>query len=758
MFNRWSLWEFILRRVAKAQGFLDPRVLFSQIQRFSRPSEVWVPSELLRSGMVLQGRGLLNSQAIQNNLDWVWPYWVNQQFYPKESSFIPRAFSLTHINLTHRNWTALGVPDFSDYALVDPRGLVTPLFDGWSIDAWIIKDDSSNLIPAQLPDVYQQMRLEKNLQVITFSNREGMSLQSCAEVNVDSGTPTCRISYYGHSELKAWLMICIRPYNPEGISLIDSIERLPMLDGWSVNKTSKVYLKQTPSRYIFSNYQLGDLLSQISSLEKVGGVFEEKEVHCPVGMAMAAAVYELPPHQSKEVIVEIPLIKTPLETSASTSWNDHLQNSCQIEVPDKHFQSLFDVALRTLVLHSPDDVYPGPYTYKRFWFRDAAFIIYAMLAAGLTKNIEKIINSFPKRQTALGYFQSQDGEWDSNGQAIWAIERFSALTGQSVSSELLSSVKQGAHWIKRKRLPSKKQCGHSGLLPAGFSAEHFGPTDFYYWDDFWAVAGLEAASSLLENKDSELASVIKEEASDFRKAIETSLQSVEEHLEQDGIPASPYRRMDAGAIGSLIASYPLQLYAPEDKRMLSTVDFLIRKYLLGGAYYHELSHSGINIYLTLQLAQVLLRAGDHRFFDMVRRVADLATPTGQWPEAIHPQTKGGCMGDGQHVWAAAEWVLMIRNMFVREEEQQKTLVLCSGIPRVWLKKKQRLFLGPTNTVFGPISVTIEVGDDIHVWWKAQWRGAVPRIEIRLPGYANYLVENQEINNVELKQNGKVYAA
>ena len=81
----------------------------------------------------------------------------------------------------------------------------------------------------------------------------------------------------------------------------------------------------------------------------------------------------------------------------------------------------------------------------------------------------------------------------------------------------------------------------------------------------------------------------------------------------------------------------------------------------------------------------LLRAGDHRSFDIVRSVAALATPTGQWPEAIHPRTKGGCMGDGQHVWASAEWVMIMRNMFVREEQAEGLLILCSGIPQEWLK-------------------------------------------------------------------------
>ena len=88
--------------------------------------------------MILHARGLINTKAIQHNLDWVWPYWVERQFDPNDPSFMPRAFSITHINLTHRNWTALGLPECAAMPLVDPRGLITPHFDGWSLDFWII--------------------------------------------------------------------------------------------------------------------------------------------------------------------------------------------------------------------------------------------------------------------------------------------------------------------------------------------------------------------------------------------------------------------------------------------------------------------------------------------------------------------------------------------------------------------------------------------------------------------------------------------
>lgn len=184
--------------------------------------------------------------------------------------------------------------------------------------------------------------------------------------------------------------------------------------------------------------------------------------------------------------------------------------------------------------------------------------------------------------------------------------------------------------------------------------------------------------------------------------------------------------------------------------MMATVDFLLKKCFLDGAFYHEISHSGINVYLSLQVAQVLLRAGEASFMDIVKIVAELATSTGQWPEAIHPQTKGGCMGDGQHVWAAAEWVFMIRNIFILEEEKTKTIVLCAGITEEWLKSKEKMFFGSTQTVFGKIAVTVSHEENIKVSWEAEWHGEAPRVEVHLPGYPKRIAAKHE-HSVEIRK-------
>jgi hypothetical protein len=90
------------------------------------------------------------------------------------------------------------------------------------------------------------------------------------------------------------------------------------------------------------------------------------------------------------------------------------------------------------------------------------------------------------------------------------------------------------------------------------------------------------------------------------------------------------------------------------------------------------------------------------------------------------------MGDGQHGWAAAEWALMMRNCFVREEGA--TLVLASGIPAAWLELGQPMSFGPAPTPHGPVRVeVVPRGAGATVRWERQWRGREPAIEVRVPG-------------------------
>ena len=752
MLGKAAAW--VVSRGAKAFGFQDPVKLFAQLQLFAQPSEVAFPIELLRFGFSVHARGMVNYCAIQHNLDWLWPYWAQRQFSPLDIAFVPRAFSLTHINLTHRNWTALGVPGYAHYPIVDPRGLMTPFYDSWSIDAWVIteKDAGGNgedLIPATQDQVEQKLLFRPFLKVSTASSQKKLKLTSTAWVERENehAAPFLHARFEANSESKSWLAVALRPYNPEGVSVLNHIEFLPDKKGWRVNKEKNVYFAQAYDRHAFSQYQEGDVYYKLPAQDS------SQSMTCAVGLASAVVLFEIKPGQTREVEIHIPLEKEDAKkqtvlpeasTATAEAWRKNIQHAPLPAFPDDRLRFIYEASLHTAVLHSPLEIFPGPFTYKHFWFRDAALISHALLCAGLPERVERVIDAFLSRQKKSGYFHSQEGEWDSNGQVLWIMHKFCQMTGRAPKPEWKKPILQGARWITRKRITGKPELAHNGLFPAGFSAEYLGPNDFYYWDDFWGVQGLNSAAWLMEkygeSGESGAVQEFQKEADDFLASIETSLKKNSLCKNSSAMPASPYRRLDSGSIGSLTAGYPLRLWPEQDLRLVETIHYLADHCFVKGAFFQDIAHAGINPYLTLHMAQNMLRAGDPRYWEAIRKIAGLATSTGQWPEAIHPQTLGGCMGDGQHAWASAEWMMMIRNMFVREEGG--TLILCSGIPEVWLESNQTLQWGPTPTEFGAVQVRLQCTEEtITLEWKGAWHQTAPKIEIRLPGFERAVPQN-----------------
>lgn len=749
MWLKWLPWKYLARHVARSYGFIDPIGLLSYVQRFAQPSEVAVPMELLRAGMVFHARGFINSRVIQQNLDWVWPAWVHRQFDPRSAAFVPRAFSLTHVNLTGRNWTAIGRPDFEGLPIVDPHGLVTPFWDGWSLDACVIAENGGRLVPARMPDVEQCVDLANGWAVETVARGADLELHARAEV-LGEDEPACMLTWHATARSKAWLGISARPANPEGVSFIHTIARTPEQTGWVINEKGHVEFDESMDIHAVSDYVHGDVLQRLFEPGQA------EAIRCDVGMATALAAFEIPATGRRVLTVRVPLegrtsFRGQHDKTVRPIWSETLASACTLELPDKRMQFLYDAAVRTLVLHTPGDVYPGPYTYKRFWFRDAVFILHAMLCAGLTQRAERAVERFFLLQNTLGYFHSQEGEWDSNGQVLWLLRRFCELTGRVPQRAWLGPVQKAWHWIARKRVSKKKQSPYAGLLPAGFSAEHFGPNDYYYWDDFWSVAGLDAAAHVLRLLDRpDEADACEREAVDLQNAIERSLAFVRDKLGRMAMPASCHRRLDSGAIGSVVAGYPLQLFLARDPRLLATADYLVEHCTVGHGFFQDMIHSGINIYLTLHLGQVLLRAGDRRFADLLVAARDLASPTGQWPEAIHPRTKSGCMGDGQHAWAAAEWIMMMRNCLLYEESHAGRLVVGAGVLPEWLRPGERISIGSAPTSWGPVRISLDCSQEtITVRWEGEWFGGPPEIEVRLPEAQPVVVPSGDRTDVEV---------
>jgi hypothetical protein len=752
----------MVRRLAGRMRIGDDIIRhLSTFQRLGERIEVQLPSELLPVGARTVLRALRTRAAAQVGSDWVWPHWLERQLDPGSPAFVPRGHLPFLTNVTNRNWTAVGNLDSPWEAIVDPRGLVTPWYDGWSLDWWVGADDRWH-VPSREVGVRQHLVDATPVVETALRIPGGDAVQrvyGMRRSSAEGGGELVVVEIENRSKLPVALALGVRPYNPEGLAVV---ERISFHDATTVAVDGRpaLLLPRPASRFAASTFRDGD--SAPTVLAGDAATSWPGTVRCAAGLAQAAFVYPLAHGATLRVALPLgPESRTrrrgltkrrvartpaypevvPPAAHVANGWVAQTRRGMRLELPDARLTEAVDANRRFLVLlHDGPDITPGPATYHRFWFRDAAYMLAALDRYGLHDETTEVLASYPERQQSDGFFFSQRQEWDANGAALWALRHHWDLThDRELVEAMVGPIAKGVHWIERKRHAARSREGRArrddevlrGLLPPGVSAEHLGPYDYFYWDDFWGVAGLRAGAALLRAIDQPDAAADAERfATGFWSDLERSLALTAARLGTPAIPAGPRRRLDPGVIGSLVACRPLGLLAPDDERIAATLDVLRDRFTLaeGRAFYQGISHTGLGTYLTLQLAAVELAAGDRRCLDRLAWLLDVATPTWTWPEAIHPRLPGGCMGDGHHGWAAADFLSFVRDMLVTEATGG--LALASAVPETWLGQGWEVHDAPT--AHGRLSYAVRWhGERPALLWELDRHGGDGGGDVRL---------------------------
>jgi hypothetical protein len=760
-----SVRSWLLRRAAGRFRITDDIIGYlSTLQRLGETVEVQVPGELLPIGARTVFRAVRTRAVAQVGDGWVLPYWMERQLDPRAPAFVPRGHLPLLTNLTNRNWTAVGVVASPWRAIVDPRGLVTPWFDGWSLDWWIGADDRWHF-PSREPAVRQSLVNATPVVETAMRIPSGDAVQRVYAVGGEEELAVVEVT--NRSPVPVAVAFAVRPVNPEGFAVVERIalhDRTVTVDG-----RPALFLPKRPAVMAGRTYADGDSAELIVNGQ--AGDHLPDPLRCEVGLAQAAFVFPLP--HATTLRVALPLVSEhrtrrrglarrrverlprlpaslPSGEDAARGWQAQTARGLRLELPAGQLADTVAANRRLLLLfHTGAEVHPGPYTYNRFWFRDAAYLLRALDWYGYHEEAAEVLRSYPERQHIDGFFFSQRQEWDANGCALFAMaEHWRVTRDRELLHALAPSIDRGVRWIERKRhSPRRRQDpALTGLLPAGTSAEHLGPFDYYYWDSFWGLRGvIDGANLLAAAGDQDKAAQARQSALAMAEDLDRSLATVAERVGSPAVPAGPRRRLDPAVIGSLVACHPLGLLGATSPAVAATVDLIRSRFCIDEAFFQGISHTGLGTYLTLQLALVELEAGDRRGLDRLEWLARGASPTSCWPEAIHPQLGGGCMGDGHHGWAAADFLAMVRYLLVRECAPSPTtcaaavsassrpgLALCSMLPASWLG--QGLEVHDAPTAHGRLSYAVRWhGERPALLWELQgWDGAGP-VRMTAPG-------------------------
>lgn len=732
---RLKIKEYLISRAVRLLGF--PAEVADYVNSFlaiGYHSGEPIPKVLMDFNIVNIVRGLYTRFVVSTNLDWIWPYWIERQFYAKYPDFSARGFQPASINTSHRNWTGIGTLESENESVVDPRGLLTPFNNSWSLDCWV-QFKGKIYSPASLPQVKQT--LLNNMPIVkTEYEVEGKLLVT---ITAFVGTIDIGDIVFQKVEIKNiskevlddnYFAFAVRPYNTEGITLIKNIQYKETGEIF-VNKRLAAVLISTPYGVLTSHLSKGDCKHYFDEAKnnEINSTGKSR-----VGMATGIAIYKmyLKPGDTLAYEIRLPNDESKVKTyydnehtkrfvkavkkykyenilqNELNKWQNALKSGLSLELPDKNIEAAFNAnKAYMLMFYDGETITPGPSTYHAFWFRDATYLINGLDKLGFHKEAEKILLTYPHRQRQSGFFLSQRGEWDSNGQAIWTLMEHYRLThNKNFLQKVFRSIVRGAKWINYKRKTNiYLAAGYRGLMPPGLSAEHFGLDDYYYWDDFWSMAGLRDAALA--------AQILNKEAKFFENAykqleisVEESLRYVESRLAKPIMPISPSRRMDSAAVGCLSAYYPCRLLEPNEVRLTNTLEYLRDKCFINGGFFHDVNHAGFGTYLTMHIAQCYIGQRSQVAVEILNWLLSVMQSTYTWPEAIHPRTLGGTIGDGHHGWAAADFILLLRNMLFMEENNR--LIITPVLPLNWLKKKEKITVRQAPTYFGVLEYTIEI--------------------------------------------------
>jgi hypothetical protein len=221
----------------------------------------------------------------------------------------------------------------------------------------------------------------------------------------------------------------------------------------------------------------------------------------------------------------------------------------------------------------------------------------------------------------------------------------------------------------------------------------------------WTVEALRSAASLYERLgDAEQSNSLTEVVARYSAFVQESSKNLIERVagQQSKAFISEEEVLDAVALLGTVAllrtkSIDSQLLEYIQKEITQRWTTILRMVRLPGVAKEN------SIHLTLLLAHYLVHTKDRSgVAPMMRAVLKLLSEYHALPEWVDPKTNGGSRGSGCSIVAAADLMLLLRDMIVSEDGDD--LVIMPGIPQEWYTSNNNLVLRNIPTPRGRIQI------------------------------------------------------
>ncbi|MHB1462638.1 MAG: hypothetical protein ACYC1M_15220 [Armatimonadota bacterium] len=424
-------------------------------------------------------------------------------------------------------------------------------------------------------------------------------------------------------------------------------------------------------------------------------------------------------------------------------WESRYAGVIRFDIPEQSITDTYMHQLAMLDLHTLKFsehpyalVMGGPFFYWDFCYRDAAYELVALDQSGLHELTRLQMNAYTTAKSKMphsrwtigqwddkdsdGLFMTRDGQFDAQGQTLWAMFEHAKLTGDTKWLKTnFSSFTRGADWVIRMIEREKKNLGDIkhiayGLLPEGMMEGT--PWHHALYFDAWAVLGLENVSDIAVSlRKTEDAKRYKAAAAELRAALKRAVQMsfVRKNEFVGAIPVCPEVPNDLSAWAMSALVHGDKVLSPHDP-------------LVDAAWkYRESDASKLGglmdwPYINTDWAIGYIDRGEpDRCTQLFYTYLSLASGTKDWGEwfALNktfdeftpPLVANESDSDMPHSESCSNYMYLFRSMMLRETGRDLSVAPAS--PRKWLAPGEHFGVQNAPSHFGKLNYTLSADAD-----------------------------------------------
>jgi hypothetical protein len=372
---------------------------------------------------------------------------------------------------------------------------------------------------------------------------------------------------------------------------------------------------------------------------------------------------------------------------------------------------------------------PGPRRYMRSWIRDGATMSAALLRMGCPDAVRDFLAWYAPYQAADGNVpcavDRKGADWlpehDSHGQLVFTLAEYFRFTGdRDFAARLWPAARRAVAFLEALlatrttpefRAPDKR--ARFGILPESASHEGYLAQPVHaYWDDFWALRGLDDAVELARAlglaADAERIAASRDA---LHACVYASIEATIADRKLAYVPGSvEWADFDPTATATAITTTDAPERLPAGPLAWTFDEYLrgLRQRRNGDIPWTK--YSAYELRILGALVRLGRRDEAHEllaFFLEDRR----PRAWNEWPEISWRDARSpGHLGDVPHSWIGAEFVLAVLGLFAYERPADRALVLGAGISAAWLDAGE-IGIDGLPTWWGPLGYTMRRRDD-----------------------------------------------